>query len=133
MIRRLIDSTNGTTAVEFALILPSLLMLVFGTFEGGRAFFTHHSLQAAADELARYLFISYGDRDINRAQLVRDTETWLKIHYRYGDPAQIKVSGSVGKLDNINYREIVLRQQISLMIPMVDVSFNIQASRQLPY
>ncbi|WP_315922254.1 pilus assembly protein [Mesorhizobium sp. SP-1A] len=133
MIRRLVDSTNGTTAIEFALILPAILMLVFGTFETGRAFYTYHSLQAVADELARYLFISYGEQDINRAQLLRDTETWLRIHYRYGDPAQIKVSGSVGKQDNIKYREIVLRQPITLTIPMIDVSFNIEASRQLPY
>jgi len=133
MIRRLVDSTNGTTAIEFALVLPLILMLVFGTFETGRAFYTYHNLQATADELARYLFISYGEQDITRAQLVRDTEIWLRNHYRYGDPAQIKVSGSVGKQDNIKYREFVLGQQISLTIPMVDVSFNIQATRQLPY
>ena len=133
MIGSFIKSTCGATAVEFALILPSILMFAFGTFEAGRAFYTYNSLQTAADELTRYLFISYREQDINRAQLVRDTETWLRNHYRYGDPSMIRVSGSVGQQDNIKFREIALSQSITLTIPMVDVSFNVEAVRRLPY
>mgnify|MGYP001571851709 CR=1 FL=1 len=42
------------TMVEFALILPVLLMLVFGIFEFGRAFFAYNAITNATREAARY-------------------------------------------------------------------------------
>lgn len=44
---------QGTAAVEFALILPILLMLVFGIIEFGRAFMVAQVLTTAAREGAR--------------------------------------------------------------------------------
>lgn len=47
----------GAVAVEFALILPIFLMLVFGIVEFGRAFNIQVSLSEAARETARYTAI----------------------------------------------------------------------------
>ena len=45
---------RGATAVEFALILPLLLVLLFGLIDFGRMGFVQVSLTAASREGARY-------------------------------------------------------------------------------
>lgn len=55
------ESERGAAAVEFALIVPILLMLVLGIFEFGRAFNIQVSLSEAAREAARYAAIHYAD------------------------------------------------------------------------
>lgn len=44
---------SGATAVEFALVIVPLLLLLLGTFETGRLLWTHHALQEAAISGAR--------------------------------------------------------------------------------
>jgi len=44
----------GQSAVEFALVLPVILLLIAGVIEFGRAFFTYAQLLQAAQEGARY-------------------------------------------------------------------------------
>lgn len=51
-------SDAGAVAVEFALILPVLLMLVLGIIEFGRAYNVQNSLSAAAREGVRVMAIS---------------------------------------------------------------------------
>jgi Flp pilus assembly protein TadG len=45
---------RGAVAVEFALIAPVLLILVFGIIDFGHAYFMKHNLQNACREGARY-------------------------------------------------------------------------------
>jgi Flp pilus assembly protein TadG len=52
------DNDHGAAAVEFALIVPILLLLLFGIFEFGRAYNTQISLSGAAREGARVMAIS---------------------------------------------------------------------------
>ncbi len=47
------DQERGAAAVEFALVLPVLLLLVFGLIDFSRAFNAHVSLSGAAREGAR--------------------------------------------------------------------------------
>lgn len=51
-------SERGAAAVEFALVLPILLVLVLGTIEFGRAYNTQISLTHAARESARTMAIT---------------------------------------------------------------------------
>ena len=51
-------SERGAAAVEFALILPILLLLVLGTIEFGRAYNVQISLTHAARETARTMAIT---------------------------------------------------------------------------
>lgn len=50
---RYLRSGRGATAVEFALIMPSLLMLVLGVFEFGRYLWTVNALQQTVSMTAR--------------------------------------------------------------------------------
>ncbi|MGH6812159.1 MAG: TadE/TadG family type IV pilus assembly protein [Methylocella sp.] len=49
---------RGAAAVEFALIGPPLILLLFGTIEGGRMFWTQNALQYAVEKAARYAVVS---------------------------------------------------------------------------
>jgi len=51
-------SDAGAAAVEFALVIPLLLTLVFGVVEFGRAYNVQNSLSAAAREGVRVMAIS---------------------------------------------------------------------------
>jgi Flp pilus assembly protein TadG len=54
MIRRLGRDRSGAAAVEFALVLPVLLLLLGGILEFSRLMWTQANLQFAAEEGARY-------------------------------------------------------------------------------
>lgn len=45
---------RGAAAAEFALILPLMLLLVFGFFEAGRLYWSYNTVQAAARDAARF-------------------------------------------------------------------------------
>ena len=60
---------RGAAAVEFALILPVLLILVLGLVEFGRAFNVQISLSNAAREGARYMAI-HNDSDDAKAAAI---------------------------------------------------------------
>lgn len=51
---RFLVEEAGTAILEFALIVPLLLVLVWGIIEAGRAFYTVNSLTNALREGARY-------------------------------------------------------------------------------
>ncbi len=54
MIRRFRQTHVGQNLVEFALIGPMFIILVFGIIEGGRLVWTNHTLGNATKEGARY-------------------------------------------------------------------------------
>jgi len=56
---------NGQNLVEFALILPMLLFVVFGVLDLGRIFFATINLTNAAREGVRYLTLHPDDVDIS--------------------------------------------------------------------
>jgi Flp pilus assembly protein TadG len=57
-------SDRGTAAVEFALVLPVLLLIVFGLIDFGRALNAQISLTGAAREGARLAALGYSDADV---------------------------------------------------------------------
>ena len=52
-IGSLFSDRQGATAVEFSLILPALLLLLFGIVEFGRLLWTQSALHFAVEEAAR--------------------------------------------------------------------------------
>jgi Flp pilus assembly protein TadG len=49
----LLSARHGTTAVEFALLAPALLLILFGAIEFGRLMWTQSALHFAVEEAAR--------------------------------------------------------------------------------
>lgn len=52
LYRRFIASTRGVVAIEFAAILPVLLIILLATFDGGRAIVAYMKVRAATYVLA---------------------------------------------------------------------------------
>ena len=63
LTRRLLLERKGQAVVEFALILPVFVLLVFGALEFGRAYYTLHLLTNAAREAARVGSLPGRDED----------------------------------------------------------------------
>ena len=59
-LRLLAGACGGSTAVEFAMVLPMFLMLVFGGIEFGRLLWTKEALQETAVAGARCVAIAQG-------------------------------------------------------------------------
>ena len=59
---------QGTAMVEFALILPMLLILIFTVTEFGRAFYQYNVLAKSVREAARYLSVRTADVDVDKAK-----------------------------------------------------------------
>jgi len=59
---------QGTAMVEFALILPMLLILIFTVTELGRAFYQYNVLAKSVREAARYLSVRSPGVDIDKAK-----------------------------------------------------------------
>ncbi|GJD95817.1 TadE/TadG family type IV pilus assembly protein [Methylobacterium iners] len=55
MLRRLSNDDRGTSAVEFALLIPVFLILVMGTIEFGMIAYTYNASTSAARNVARQL------------------------------------------------------------------------------
>ena len=88
----------GQSIVEFALILPILLLLVFGVFEGGRVFYAQLMVTEAAREGARAVAVT-GDR--TQAAIAVNkfagtfTTTVTPSPLVYGQAVAVKVSTTV--------------------------------------
>lgn len=67
--RRLARSTRGATAVEFALVLPVLLLMTVGTIEMAIVLFIGSSMEAAVFDASRY-GITGGEDGISRDERV---------------------------------------------------------------
>ena len=72
---RMKTRNQGQGLVEFALVLPVLLVVVFGVFDLGRAYFTTIILTGAAREGARYLSVYPDDvPEFNNTRVVARNE-----------------------------------------------------------
>ncbi|NJD90328.1 MAG: hypothetical protein FIA91_02235 [Geobacter sp.] len=56
-------SERASSMVEFALVLPMLILLLSAVLDLSRALYTHTALQAAAQEGARYGIVAPGDNN----------------------------------------------------------------------
>lgn len=59
MIRKLILDQSAASAAEFALVLPLLLLLIFGIIDGGRWMWMYNRAEKATQMGARYAVVAY--------------------------------------------------------------------------
>lgn len=83
----LVGNARGNSVVEFALVLPILLLVVFGITEFGRAWLTVNALTTAAREGARLAVVTAPDVGAVTAR-VQQVCTASKI-----EPTSINVTG----------------------------------------
>jgi Flp pilus assembly protein TadG len=69
-MRAILKDRKGQNLVEFALVVPLLLILVFGIAEFGRAWMTQNILTGAAREAVRVLAVQTGGPTAANARAV---------------------------------------------------------------
>jgi len=62
--RRLAARADGQALVEFALVLPILVLILMGIIEFGRIFFAYLVITEMAREGARYAAVGYIEEDV---------------------------------------------------------------------
>ena len=141
LIRRTRDD-KGTTVVEFALVLPIFLLLVFGIFDFGRYFFVEHTLQYATREgmrlalVGRTLTDEHGNpmsREASIIKTIKDNASMavdpstlsiyiFQIGSDYTDPAnwqnQPPNAGNPG-----SYMRVKTRYTYEFMTPLIGAFF----------
>lgn len=76
ILNRMFRSTAGSVAVEFALLAPLLLLLLFGTIELGTAWYRKQTLVSASREGARFGVV-LTEEPISNTDVVTYVQTWL--------------------------------------------------------
>jgi len=101
---RIIKSEKGASAVEFALILPILIILIFGIVQFGIAFNNYITITHAAREGARIAAVDLNNPDleniiIERAFPVQITEDDIVISTpegtNIGDPVEVEITYNI--------------------------------------
>lgn len=82
---RLVADRSGVAAVEMALVMPFLLVLMFGAFELGNYFLSEHVVQKGVRDAARYAArLPITDYDCGANTM--SAETQVKRLARTGEP-----------------------------------------------
>jgi len=81
---------NGVSAVEFALVAPIFLALVFGIICFSTLMSTYNGVQQLVAEAARAAVAGLSDNE--RDQIARDFVTGNAVGYPFIDPSKIQVS-----------------------------------------
>ncbi|MBE3092327.1 MAG: pilus assembly protein [Chloroflexi bacterium] len=98
---KILSGEKGTSAVEFAIILPILVMLVFGIIQFGLVFNKYIAITHAAREGARLAAVGLdGDPDFfDKVQNSAPTVTILTVAVdnpegiKIGNPVEVTVTG----------------------------------------
>ncbi|MBY0423073.1 MAG: pilus assembly protein [Parvularculaceae bacterium] len=72
-LRGFLRSRSGATAVEFAIVAPVFLLLIFATFEVGWFYFVRSSVDSAISNSARLIRTGQAYKDGYTSQATRDT------------------------------------------------------------
>jgi Flp pilus assembly protein TadG len=105
MTQTLHSNERGAAAVEFALVLPLLMLLLFGIIEFGRAYNAKVTLTHAAREGARALAVDDGDP----IAVTKDAAASL-------DPSKITVTTTVCEPGETG--EVTATYQMTFSIPL---------------
>lgn len=83
MIRRLLGDSEGSLAVEFALIGPTFIAMMLGVFQIGIGMQNYNALRSVGSDVMRYAVVNYQtNNDLTNTQ-VRDYARSLAVNSPY--------------------------------------------------
>jgi Flp pilus assembly protein TadG len=119
--KRFCKAADGASALEFALVAPVFLAMVFGTIQMGIAFYYAGSVQFALEKTARILMV---DQEMSEGELQAAFANELST---YTDQT-IDVSYTVDSSGDVPIGQFAATYAHEVVIPFVpafDVTFNI--------
>jgi len=106
---KILSGERGASAVEFAIILPILIMLIFGIIQFGIAYNKYIAVTHAVREGARLAAVGlYEDPDFDFEQAVRDSAPTIEIDtimvenpegLKIGNPVVVTVTVEIFYID----------------------------------
>ena len=123
-------SEKGQAAVEFALVLPILLILIFGIIDFGRILYTKNALTSLSQEAARHASIYYGsENDATLQNYVIDNAGTLNESSFTGNAVTFTPSRTSGSdvVVTLTYELFYITPIVNL-IPGVDNPFYITST-----
>ena len=93
--RHIIRSQEGVSAVEFALILPFLLVLMFGIIEFGIFLFDKAVITNASREGARAGIVHVHDSQVSDADIRAVVTNYTSLLINLGSPADVLVNEDI--------------------------------------
>jgi Flp pilus assembly protein TadG len=107
--KKILSGERGASAVEFAIILPILIMLIFGIVQFGIAYNKYIAVTHAVREGARLAAVGlYEDPDFDFEQAVRDSAPTIEIEtitvenpegLKIGNPVSVTITVEVFFID----------------------------------
>jgi Flp pilus assembly protein TadG len=111
-LTRLLRERSGTTALEFAIVLPVLVLLTFAIFDSGRAFFVKHSLEHAVSNVSREALV---DPLLSDAQLIDR----VRAHVAGMKSETVEVQVTRPVIDGHAYIVLDARYPFALLVPFI--------------
>jgi len=105
---------SGQALVEMAIILPILLILIFGIIEYGRGFAAYLAVTTAAREGARIATVGGSDNDISAAVTLRTSAMLLD---------STKLTISISPTAGSRIRGSAVTIEVTYLVPMYDPVF----------
>jgi Flp pilus assembly protein TadG len=117
---------RGVSAVEFALVLPILIVVLFGVIDFGRAFWLRSKLQTAAEDAGRYAMTHTG---LSNSQI----ETYLRGRTGgYVDLAAVTVTINSDVDGGVTFLTIIAQTTLAVGGPLNILPFVLQGRTRVP-
>jgi Flp pilus assembly protein TadG len=110
---------RGATAVEFGIIALPMLLVTLGTIEFGRALFTRNDMAQTLDRVERQILIGKTLTDQQIIDQLKDAKFTSAT------------AGATQTISGVNYRTLTITQDLKLLIPFQDSSFQIVVERRV--
>ncbi len=120
---------NGSVLMEFALIGPAMLAMLFGVLQFGIGMQNYNALRSISADVARYAVIDAQDAAAQSDMTMRDTNTELEDYAKeiaevppYGLQASrltVTITSVPTRVDGTSERTIDLRYNVPSMLGMI--------------
>lgn len=105
---------DGAVAVEFALVLPVLVLLIYMIFEIGRGLWTHNVLQLAVEEASRY---AAANPTATASQITGVAETMAAV--LNGAAITFSVTTETGPSPKVTYVTVAANHTFQPLFPLL--------------
>lgn len=112
----MLKNERGQSLVEFALILPMLLLLICATFDFGRVIYTYMHLNLLTQESVR--LGGLGETDETISQFAKNN-----IHVGNATLLQVKISPSQSARKSGDYVTVTLEYPVTYVTPFISLIF----------
>ena len=120
-MRKLVKKENGQAMVEFALVLPFLILILCGILDFGWLFFNQLSVQNACREGARVACVKSSDPDVDT--LVAD-KVGACLTPGLQDDLKVKVKFTNSSAPTEGDVEVTVEAKVRLLTPLMGTFFH---------